>query len=106
LALATFVSLRSPERVDYLAHLAVTMFVGAIVLVPGGLLALFLSPTAALAIGGLSALASFALMFLMQGRRVKAVGISGRWLWGWVVAVPLGFALAVYIYDHFWRALG
>jgi predicted DCC family thiol-disulfide oxidoreductase YuxK len=70
LVVASIVALRGQQRADYLAHLAVTAFAGAVVLLPCGILAWWLPRDAKLAFAGMSILASFALMFRMQRRRV------------------------------------
>jgi hypothetical protein len=77
--------LRGMQRVDYVAHLAVTMFCGTLVFVPAAILGLVLPPPASMAIAALSALAAFALMFAMQRRRVAAMALSKAWLWAWAI---------------------
>jgi predicted DCC family thiol-disulfide oxidoreductase YuxK len=84
---AGLVLLRGMLRIDYLAHLAVTMYTGALVLVPAALLTLVLPRGAAIAVDTLSVLASFALMFAMQRRRVAAIGLRSAWLWAWAIVV-------------------
>lgn len=86
-------------KIDYVAHLAVTMFAGALVLVPAMLLTLVLPRPAAMAVDGAAVLAGFALMFAMQRRRVGAIGLNRVWLWAW--AVVLVGALAGSVVSHF-----
>lgn len=96
LALVALALLRGEQRVDYLAHLAITTFAGTAVLLPFGLAAMFLPREAAAAVACLSGAGSVAMMFFMQRRRVAAVGLSGRWLWGWLACLVIGFALVAY----------
>jgi predicted DCC family thiol-disulfide oxidoreductase YuxK len=98
LALVALVSLRGEQRIDYLAHLAITTFAGTAVLLPFGLAALFLPREAATAIVCLSGAGSLAMMFFMQRRRVAAVGLGGRWLWGWLASLSVGFGLVAYVW--------
>jgi predicted DCC family thiol-disulfide oxidoreductase YuxK len=98
LALVALVSLRGEQRIDYLAHLAITTFAGTAVLLPFGLAAMFLPREAAAAIACLSGAGSVAMMFFMQRRRVAAIGLPGRWLWGWLACVTVGFALVAYFW--------
>jgi hypothetical protein len=88
---AALAFLRGQQRIDYIAHLVITAFVGVLVLLPACMLAWWLPGEANLAIAGISVLSSFAVMLAMQRRRVWAVGLSRRWLWGWVAALVLGF---------------
>ncbi len=94
---AGLVLLRGEQRIDYLAHLTMTLLAGSLVLVPGGLL-VELVPRAGLVVIAVSALVSFALMLSMQRRRVAAVGLSLRWLWAWSVAVALGAVAVAFLY--------
>ncbi len=96
LALVALVSLRGEQRIDYLAHLAITTFAGTAVLLPFGLASMFLPREAAAAIACLSGAGSFAMMFFMQRRRVAAVGLPSRWLWGWLASVSIGFGTVAY----------
>jgi hypothetical protein len=93
LVLAALVGLRGGQRGDYLAHLAVTLFAGALVLVPSSLLVPLVPRPGLVVLDGVSVLASFWLMFRMQRRRVAAAGLAQRWLWAWVVAVGAGFVV-------------
>jgi predicted DCC family thiol-disulfide oxidoreductase YuxK len=102
LALASL-GLPKEMRIDYLGHLAVTMFVGALVLVPASVVATFVLGPGLIAIAGVSALASFSLMFAMQRRRAAALGISNRWLWAWVAAVGAGIGAATYL--TYWQII-
>jgi predicted DCC family thiol-disulfide oxidoreductase YuxK len=96
-------SLPNEKRVDYLGHLVVTTFVGALLLVPATLVAPFVHGPGLIAIAGVSALASFSRMFLMQRRRIAALSLSVRWLWAWVAALVLGFGATTYL--TFWRVI-
>jgi predicted DCC family thiol-disulfide oxidoreductase YuxK len=80
------------QRIDYVAHLAVTMFTGALVLLPAALVTLILPRPAAVAFDSLAVLASLALMFAMQRRRVAAIGLGSVWLWAWAVVLVATFA--------------
>jgi predicted DCC family thiol-disulfide oxidoreductase YuxK len=99
LVAAALVLLRGEQRIDYVAHLVVTMFVGVLVLIPASLLALVLPRPVLIVLDGLSVLASFSLMFAMQRRRVAAIGLSNRWLWAWVIALAVGFGGTVAFYS-------
>jgi predicted DCC family thiol-disulfide oxidoreductase YuxK len=90
MGLAAIGLLRGEQRLDYLAHLAVTAFVGAVVLLPAGLLAWWLPREANLTLAGVSILASFAIMLGMQRRRLAFLGLSRRWLWAWCITIPIG----------------
>jgi predicted DCC family thiol-disulfide oxidoreductase YuxK len=92
----TLASLGLPKekRIDYLGHLVVTMFVGVLLLVPASVAAPFLHRPAVITLAGVSALASFSRMFLMQRRRIAALGISNGWLWAWVAALGAGIGAA------------
>ena len=98
MGVAALAVLRGEQRIDYVGHLAVTMFIGALVLVPATLVAWWLPREANIAIVLVSVLASFALMFSMQRRRVAAVGLPRRWLWAWVAALALGSAAWKFVY--------
>jgi hypothetical protein len=87
LVAAALAGLQTEKRVDYLGHVAVTMFVAMLVMVAPSLLALALPPIAATAVVGLAALGSLALSSAMQRRRTQALGLSFPWLAGWPVAI-------------------
>jgi predicted DCC family thiol-disulfide oxidoreductase YuxK len=93
------VALGGMQRIDYVAHLTVTMFCGTLVLVPAAILGLVVPPTASMAIAAVSTLAAFGLMFAMQRRRVAALGLSAAWLWTWAVVLAGTFAGS--IVSHF-----
>jgi predicted DCC family thiol-disulfide oxidoreductase YuxK len=82
------------KRIDYLGHLTVTMFVGALVLVPASLVTPLVPRPGLIALDCLSVLASFSLMFAMQRRRISALAIPSGWLWAWVVALAMAFDIA------------
>lgn len=81
------------KRIDYLGHLVVTMFVGALVLAPVSLLTPLVGQSGLIVLDGASVLASVALMFAMQRRRVAALAISKAWVWAWLVALGAGFGI-------------
>jgi predicted DCC family thiol-disulfide oxidoreductase YuxK len=89
LVAAGFVLLREMQRIDYLAHLVVTMFAGAIVLLPAAVLTPFVPLPVSIGLACVSVSAAFAIMFAMQRRRVAALGIGSGWLWAWAVVLLL-----------------
>jgi hypothetical protein len=93
-SVAALALLSAEKGVDYIAHLAVTMLVGALCLVPATVVALVAPPTAAGGLAIVSAAAGVMVMFAMQRRRVKALQLSIAWLWAWG-AVFSGAILAV-----------
>ncbi len=103
LALATVGALVLPagKRLDYCAHLTVTMFIGALVLLPASVLGFFVPREAAIVLDCLSVLVSFWLMFRMQRKRVAALALAHGWLWSWAAAVWVGVGATTYFY--FWR---
>lgn len=91
--------LAAERRIDFIAHLTVTMFVGVMALAPAGLLSLLPLPwQVQLAIACVSAIVGVALMYPMQRRRSAALGLSSLWRWAWVVALPVGFAVTAWFY--------
>jgi hypothetical protein len=80
---AGFVGLRGMQAIDYVGHLSVTMFAGALVLLPAACLTLVLPLGVAMVVDGLALLIAFALMFAMQKRRVAVLGLGSAWLWAW-----------------------
>jgi predicted DCC family thiol-disulfide oxidoreductase YuxK len=97
LGIAAFVAFGGGKGLDYLAHLAVTTFVGSLVLVPAAAILPFVPRPAALILGVLSLSASFALMLPMQRRRVAALSLDRAWLWAWAIVVPLAVSVAMAI---------
>ncbi|MEX2113998.1 MAG: DCC1-like thiol-disulfide oxidoreductase family protein [Pirellulales bacterium] len=91
LAAAALLMLRGEQRIDYLAHLVVTAFAGALVLLPAGIAAWWLPPLVSSALAGVSLLVACAILFRMQRRRIAAVGVSPHWLWAWAGTVAAGF---------------
>jgi hypothetical protein len=87
--------LRGMQRIDSVAHLAVTMFTGALILLPAAILTPVLPRPAAVVFDCLAVLASFALMFAMQRRRVAAIGLGSVWLWAWAAVLVATFAASV-----------
>lgn len=98
LVLAAAALLPREKLIDYFAHLTMTMLAGVLLLVPASLLTPLVSRQGLIALDCLSVLASFSLMFKMQQRRVKALAISSRWLWAWVVAFLVGAGATTYFY--------
>lgn len=98
LAMVALVTLRGEQRIDYLAHLVITTFAGTAVLLPFGLAAMFLPREGAAAVACLSGAGAVAMMFFMQRRRVAAVGLSSRWLSGWLACLAIGFAMVAYVW--------
>jgi hypothetical protein len=86
---AGLVLLRGMLCIDYAAHLVVTMFAGALVLLPAAILTPLVPVPVSIAMVGVSLLAAIALMFAMQRRRVAAMGLGRVWLWGWAIVVVL-----------------
>jgi len=101
LTIAAAALLAPGKRLDYVAHLTVTMLIGALVLLPASVLGFFLPREAAIGLVGLSLLVSFWLMFRMQKWRVKALAIPHGWLWAWTAALWIGAGATTYWY--FWR---
>jgi hypothetical protein len=98
LVLIALVALRGEQRIDYLAHLAITTFAGAMLLLPFGLAATFLPREGAAAVACLAGAGAMAIMFVMQRRRVAAIGLSARWLWGWLASLVIGFSLVAWFW--------
>jgi hypothetical protein len=97
-ALTALVSLRGEQRIDYLSHLAMTTFAGAAVLLPFGLAAMLLPAEGAAVVACLGGAGALAVMFMMQRRRVAAVGLSARWLWAWLASIMIAFAAVAYFW--------
>lgn len=89
MALAGLVLLREMQRVDYIAHLVVTMFAGALVLLPAGILTLVLPASLSVGLASLAALGALALMLFMQRRRVAAISLGRAWVWAWATVIVL-----------------
>jgi predicted DCC family thiol-disulfide oxidoreductase YuxK len=83
------------KRLDYIAHLVVTMFIGSLCLLPATVGFFVLPPRFAIALGGLSLVAGFWRMLSMQRRRTAALGLRRRWLVGWALAWLAGFVLSL-----------
>jgi predicted DCC family thiol-disulfide oxidoreductase YuxK len=93
LAIAACIALGGGQRVDYVAHLSVTVFASSLVLIPSTLIVPFCPPAVAITLAGLSLLAGLVLALKVQFRRVAVLGLSARWLWAWIAA--WGFAVAI-----------
>ena len=89
---------RGMAWLDYVGHLAVTMFVGALILLPGAAMLWFLPRPAAVVVVGLSLMFCFSTMFKMQAHRVKRLQMSLAWLWVWATAMFSTFAVALASY--------
>jgi len=100
-ATAGAVLLRGMARIDYAGHLAVTMFVGALILLPAAAINWFLPRPAAIAVAVLALMFCFSTMFKMQVHRTAAQRLRWAWLWGWTAAMLgcFGAALAFYFRD-------
>jgi predicted DCC family thiol-disulfide oxidoreductase YuxK len=98
LVVAALVLLRGEQRVDYIAHLAVTSLAGGLVLLPAALIAPWLPSQAAVGVAAISAVVSVALMFAMQRRRTRAIRLSHAWLIGWLVMTVAGLVGACWTY--------
>jgi predicted DCC family thiol-disulfide oxidoreductase YuxK len=98
MAVAGFALLGGMRGLDYVSHLAVTLFGGALVLLPGAVLLAWLPRPAAVAITVLSLMFCISTMFKMQVRRVKALQLGLGWLWGWSVVLVGCFLLVVAAY--------
>ncbi len=85
-------------RIDYLAHLAVTMFAGALILLPAAAVIWLLPRPAAVAVAVLSLMFCFSTMFKMQVRRVAVLGLRWPWLWGWAAALLGAFATSLAVH--------
>ncbi len=92
LIVAGLLLLGGMRGLDYVAHLVVTMFAGALILVPAAVLAPLVPRPASVAIGVLSLMFCFSTMFKMQHRRVAALHLSWAWLWAWTLVMLASFA--------------
>jgi predicted DCC family thiol-disulfide oxidoreductase YuxK len=95
MGLAGTLALGGMRAIDHLGHLAVTMFAGALILLPGTVAAAWLPRPMAAAVVVLSLMYCFSTMFKMQLRRVKAQQLSVAWAWGWAGAMLSTFAVAL-----------
>ena len=89
LAVAAAIALRGEQRIDYLAHLAVTFFVGAVLISPAIIASLAPSASFVVVFDLLVFAAAAAAMFRMQRRRLAAMQLPPIWLWSWLALVPL-----------------
>ncbi len=90
--------LRGTLRLDYVAHLAVTMCAGALILLPAAAVTWLLPRPAAAAASVLSLMFCFSTMFKMQVCRVAAMRLKWPWLWGWAAALLAAFATGLGVY--------
>ncbi len=98
LIIAAIVLLDGDRRIDYVGHSAITMFVGALVLLPATLVALLAPRDPALALAGVSLAVSLVVMVKMQRRRVAALKISHAWLIAWPVVLAGGVLATAWVY--------
>ena len=99
-AIGAFVLLRAEQRIDYVAHLAVTAIVGAVILAPAVLvtmLADYLPRGLVAAIECVALVTSFGVMFAMQRRRVAAQALPRGWLLAWAALVGVGWLTTLWI---------
>ena len=101
MAIVGFAAFGGMRGLDYVSHLAVTLFGGALVLLPGAVLIAWLPRPVAVAIAILSLMFCISTMFKMQVRRVKALQLSFAWLWAWSVVLTASFLgiVAAYFRD-------
>ena len=86
LGMAALVGMPREKRLDYLGHVAVTLFCGATAFLPIAMLAAFLPREWAMAGFALSAAVSLMISIAMQPRRVAALGLHQAWVLVWVLA--------------------
>ncbi len=89
LAVAAAVSLSGQQRIDYVAHLVVTFFAGAVLVSPAIVASLAPSPSFGLVFDLLAVAAAAYAMFRMQRRRLAVLKLPPAWLWAWLALVPL-----------------
>lgn len=97
LTLAACVALPADKRLDYVAHLVVTLFVGATLLLPASVLALLWPGRLAMALLACSLAAAAALMFRVQLRRTRALAVSRLWVWLWAIAMLGSFIKSAWL---------
>jgi hypothetical protein len=102
MALAGFAVLGGMRGLDYLGHLAVTMFAGALILLAATIVIPWLPVPPAAALAVLSLMYCFSKMFSMQLHRAKATQLSLTWVWSWtaVMLVTFGTTVAIYFRDR------
>ena len=97
LAIVAAIGLGGEQRIDYLAHLAVTMFIGALLVSPAIVVSLVAPANLAMVFDMLAIVAAWLAMFRMQRRRVAAVKLGPGWLAAWAALSVASFAGAVYV---------
>lgn len=102
MTVAGFVVLGGMRGLDYLGHLAVTMFVGALILLAAAVVMPWLPAPPAAALAVLSLMYCFSKMFSMQLHRARATQLPLAWVWAWtaVMLVAFGATVAVYFRDR------
>lgn len=102
MALAGFAVLGGMRGLDYLGHLAVTMFAGAMILLAATAVIPWLPVPPAAALATLSLMFCFSKMFSMQLQRAKATGLPLPWVWSWtaVMLITFGTTVAIYFRDR------
>lgn len=100
LAALGIVLLPAGKKLDYVAHLTVTMFAGALVMLPAAVLSVWLPRAALLPTAAISTVASLACMFLVQRKRAAVQQLSATWLWVWLLMATAGFAAAAWWFSR------
>ncbi len=102
MTLAGFALLGGMRGLDYLGHLAVTMFAGALILLAAAAVIPWLGVPPAAALAVLSLMFCFSKMFSMQLHRAKATQLPLAWVWGWtaVMVITFGATVAIYFRDR------
>jgi predicted DCC family thiol-disulfide oxidoreductase YuxK len=98
MSLAGFAVLGGMRGLDYLGHLAVTMFAGALILLAATVVIPWIPRPSAAALAILSLMYCFSKMYSMQRHRAKATQLPLAWLWGWTVVMLLAFGATTAIY--------
>ncbi len=102
MTLTGFALLGGMRGLDYLGHLAVTMFAGALILLAAAVVIPWLPRPPAAALAVLSLMYCFSKMFSMQLHRARSTQLPLAWVWGWTVVMLIAFGttLAVYFRDR------
>lgn len=84
--------LRGEQRIDYIAHLGISLLAGSLVLLPGALVVAWLPGGWAIGVGTVALLISYVLVLRMQPRRHQALGLGNAWRWAWAAVIGATFA--------------